>query len=203
MKKTVFALIMILCTGLLSACSQKTDADVSTVFVGKKGSIISVDVETLDRDYYSTEELETYIAGHLEEYTQENGDTVEEVSFDVEEGTAKLKMKYDSYEDYAAFNGIELFTGTVVAAQAAGYDFDTEFYSASEEEGKAKSPAKDEILSDDDSKVVVIRANVNVCVPGDILYVSAQDTELVDKDTVSVTGEGANEEAALTYIIYK
>ena len=48
----------------------------------------------------------------------------------------------------------------------------------------------------------MIKANVDVKVDGTVLYVSKQDTKVTAKDTVSIMGEGANEEAALTYIIY-
>lgn len=202
MKKMAYALIMILCMFFLSACAQKTDADVSTVFIEKKGSVVSVDVESLDRDYYSAEELESYITEHIEDYTGENGDSVEKLSFDVEGETAKLKMEYDSFEDYAGFNGIEFYHGTVVKAQAEGYDFETEFYSVEDGE-KQGNAAKADVLADDDAKVAIIKANVNVRVPGSILFVSSKDTKLEGKDTVSITGEGANEEAELTYIIYK
>ncbi len=199
MRKIIFACIMILCMGLLSGCSHKTDADVSTVFVEKSGSIVSVDVETLDKEYYNAEELESYITEHVENYTSANKDTVEMKSFDAEEGSAKLIMEYDSYQDYSGFNGIELYVGSIVTAQAEGYDFDTEFNSAEE-----NTPVtKEEVISDDDNKVAIIKANVDVRVPGTILYVSAKDTQIKEKDTVSITGTRSNEEAAPTYIIYK
>lgn len=207
MKKiTGAALVMILCIGILSGCSKKTDVENSTIFIGKKGNIVSVDVESLDKEYYDAKELETYITEHVTEYTDKNGDTIEKASFRIEEGIAKLQMKYNSFEDYARFNGIELYTGTIVAARAAGYDFDTEFISVKKEkegESKAASPSKEEILAEDDNHVVIIKANIDVKVPGTVLYVSAKDTQVTGKDTVSITGEGAGEEAGLTYIIYK
>lgn len=203
MKKIISLLLLfMLSLSLFSGCAGRTDADASTVFIEKKGKIVSVDVENLDKDYYDGEELESYIKELIESYTDKNGDTVELSSFRVKDDVAKLKMNYDSYEDYTKFNGIELYAGTVLGAQADGYDFDVEFYSVSggEKEKKAK---KEEIFEDDDQKVVIIKANIDVRVPGDILYVSAQDTEVTGKRAVSVTGEGASEEAALTYIIYE
>ena len=190
------------CMGLLSGCSQQTDVETSTVFVEKKGSIVSVDVEKFDKEYYDAEELEKYITERIEVYNKTSGDAVEKSSFDVEEDTAKLKMRYQSFEDYAKFNGIEFFTGTVVAAQAEGYDFDTEFYGVSEKKDGQKDVNGKDILKEDNNKVVVIKANVDVKVDGTVLYVSKQDTKVTAKDTVSIMGEGANEEAALTYIIY-
>lgn len=202
MKKIICMCIMIFCIGLLSGCSKKTDVDTSTVFVEKKGGIISVDVEHLDKEYYDIEELKEYITQHVEDYTEKNGNTVEETSFDVKDGIAKLTMEYDSYEDYTGFNGVELYCGTVVGAQADGYDFDTEFYRV-EDAQKQESVDKADVIAEDDNKIVIIKANVDVKVPGTVLYVSAPDTDIRSKDVVSIVGEGANEEAQLTYIIYK
>lgn len=202
MKKIIcVGFTMILCMGLLSGCSKKTDVDTSTVFIEKKGKITSVDVEALDKDYYDEAELESYITDHVNDYTAENGNTVEMASFTVTDQVAKLQMQYDSYEDYTAFNGIELYDGTVVEAEAAGYDFDTDFISASDEDTKKVS--KDDVLADDNNKVVIIKANVDVKVDGTILYVSKENTKVTEKNKVSITGEGSAEEAALTYIIYK
>lgn len=203
MKKFIgIGLFIILCTGLLSGCSQQTDVETSTVFIEKKGSVVSVDVEKFDKDYYEAEELETYIEKQVDEYDGEDG-SVEKSSFDVKDGVAKLKMRYGSYEDYEKFNGIEFYIGSVVTAQAEGYDFDTEFYSVSEDFKEKKTVDSSEVMADDDNKVAVIKANVDVQVPGKILFVSAQDTKVTAEDTVSITGKGANEEAALTYIIYQ
>ena len=202
MKKIIcVGFTMILCMGLLSGCSKKTDVDTSTVFIEKKGKITSVDVEALDKEYYYEAELESYITDHVNDYTSENGNTVEMASFTVTDQVAKLQMQYDSYEDYTAFNGIELYDGTVVEAEAAGYDFDTDFISASDEDTKKVS--KDDVLADDNNKVVIIKANVDVKVDGTILYVSKENTKVTEKNKVSITGEGSAEEAALTYIIYK
>lgn len=202
MKKIIcVGFTMILCMGLLSGCSKKTDVDTSTVFIEKKGKITSVDVEALDKDYYDEAELESYITDHVNDYTSENGNTVEMASFTVTDQVAKLQMQYDSYEDYTAFNGIELYDGTVVEAEAAGYDFDTDFISASDEDTKKVS--KDDVLADDNNKVVIIKANVDVKVDGTILYVSKENTKVTEKNKVSITGESSAEEAALTYIIYK
>ncbi|MBO5302519.1 MAG: hypothetical protein J6A92_00555 [Lachnospiraceae bacterium] len=204
MKKIIgMGLATVLCMGALTGCAEKTEVQESTVFIEKKGEIVSVDVENLDKDYYDAAELEAYIDGHVTDYAAENGENVTKESFSVEEGIAKLEMKYASCEDYSAFNGIELFDGSIVAAQAEGYDFDTEFYSVTEDAGVGQAAGKEEVLADDENKVAIIRANVAVQVKGKILYVSAQNTEVTGKNSVRITGEGANEEAALTYIIYK
>lgn len=204
MKKIISCgVFFILCIGMLSGCAGRTDADASTVFIDKKGKVVSVDVEDLDKEYYDGDELESYIKELIESYADKNGDAVSLSSFRVKDSVAKLKMQYDSYEDYVKFNGIELYAGSVVGARADGYDFDVSFYHADAGGEKKEKASKEDVLDDDDNKVVIIRANVNVQVPGKILYVSEQDTQVTGKDTVSIMGEGANEEAALTYIVYQ
>ncbi len=206
MKKMIITVLaVLLCVGLLCGCGKKTNVDTSTVFIDKKGKVTSVDVEDLDKEYYDSEELESYITERVADYTEENGDTVEKASFQVEEEIAKLQMEYDSCEAYTDFNGIELFCGTIVAAQAEGYDFETEFYSVDDEAegGRGQSSTKEEVLEDDDRKVAIIKANIDVQVQGKVLFVSAQDTAVVGKNKVSITGEETSEETGLTYIIYK
>ena len=206
MKKIIITILsIVICVGLLCGCGKKTDVDTSTVFIDKKGKVTSVDVEALDEEYYDADELESYITEHVADYTEENGETVEKVTFEVKEGIAKLQMEYDSCEAYSGFNGIELYHGTVVAAQAEGYDFDTEFYRVDREAegGQGKASTKEEVLADDDSKVAVIKANVDVKVPGEVLFVSAENTTVADKNTVSITGKENSEEAEFTYIVYK
>ena len=203
MKKILYVLVLVLCMGSVAACAKKTNVDTGTVIIEKKGKVVSVDLEDLDREYYDEEELEEYISQHVEEYTEKNGETVKLESFHVEDGRARLELEYDTYEDYWRFNGIELYVGTVVTAQAAGYDFETEFYGVGDSEGGRQAASRSEVLSNDDYKVAVIRANLDVEVPGTILYVSSENTEVSGKSKVSITGEGANEEAPLTYIVYK
>ena len=197
-----FGLMLVLCMGVFTGCAGKMNVTTSTVYVDKKGHIISVDVEELNQEDYDVSELEEYITENVTAYTAEYGEVVSKEAFKTEDGMAKLEMKYDSYEHYAKLNGIEMYVGTVVQAQADGYNFDTKFNSVSEGEVKG-SATKDDVMADDDYKVAIIKANVNVQVPGIIYYVSAQDTEVIGKNTVSITGEGASEEAALTYVIYK
>ena len=163
---------VLLCVGLLSGCGTSLEGEESVVYVGKKGVIESLDVESLDQSYYDETELKSYVDAEVE-------------SLKVEDGVAKLKMKYKTPEDYTAFNGIELYQGKVVASLAAGYVYDGEF--ARVEEGKVVGAAtKQDIYSEDDLKVAIIRANTDVKVDGEICYVSCQNVKLTGTDSVSI-----------------
>ena len=160
---------VLLCVGLLSGCGTSLEGEESVVYVGKKGVIESLDVESLDQSYYDETELKSYVDAEVKDYTAEHGKNAVEVeSLKVEDGVAKLKMKYKTPEDYTAFNGIELYQGKVVASLAAGYVYDGEFARV------------------DDLKVAIIRANTDVKVDGEICYVSCQNVKLTGTDSVSI-----------------
>ena len=164
---------VLLCVGLLSGCGTSLEGEESVVYVGKKGVIESLDVESLDQSYYDETELKSYVDAEVKDYTAEHGKNAVEVeSLKVEDGVAKL-------------NGIELYQGKVVASLAAGYVYDGEF--ARVEEGKVVGAAtKQDIYSEDDLKVAIIRANTDVKVDGEICYVSCQNVKLTGTDSVSI-----------------
>ena len=171
---------------LLAGCGKSLDADTDMVYVQKNGTVLSVDTETLDKDYYDETELKDYVADAVSVYTEEHGKSavkLEELS--VKDGTATLKMKYKTPEDYTGFNGIELYEGKVVKALAAGYDFNADFVSV--EDGTVTGTAtKEEIYSGDNLKAVIIKANRDVKVDGTICYVSSENVKLTGNDSVSI-----------------
>lgn len=171
---------------LLAGCGKSLDADTDMVYVQKNGTVLSVDTETLDKDYYDETELKDYVADAVSTYTEEHGKSavkLEELS--VKDGTATLKMKYKTPEDYTGFNGIELYEGKVVKALAAGYDFNADFVSV--EDGTVTGTAtKEEIYSGDNLKAVIIKANRDVKVDGTICYVSSENVKLTGNDSVSI-----------------
>ena len=196
---------VLLCAGLLSGCGTSLEGEESVVYVGKKGVIASLDVETLDQSYYDETELKSYVDAEVEDYTAEHGKNAVKVeSLKVEDGVAKLKMKYKTPEDYAAFNGIELYQGKIVKALAAGYDFKADFVSV-EDGVEQKAATTKEIYATENLKVVIIKANTNVQVDGDICYVSKENVTLTGNNSVSIAEEGNHsfETDVYTYIIYK
>lgn len=232
MKKfTCICLCILLGVSMIAGCGTSVSSEQNLVYVDKKGGVVSVDVESLDAGYYSEEELKDFINEEIESYAQDHGKG--NVSLDelkVEDGKAKLTMKYKTTQDYTEFNGIELYQGKIVKALAAGYDFKTDFSKV--EEGKVTGSATTkEIYATKDLKVVIIKANTDVQVAGDICYVSNENvkltgnnsvsirtaygngaaenetvndsTEVPAEDTVSAENDGFFETDVYTYIIYK
>lgn len=187
MKKWISTILLAaLCAVLLCGCGVSLDGDESVVYVDKKGIVYSLDVEELDQDFYDETELKSFVDEAVETYVSEHEKgsvKVEELT--TEDGVAKLKMRYKTSDDYTDFNGIELYQGEVVASLAAGYVYDGEF--ARVEEGRVTGSAtKQEIYADEDLKVVIIRANTDVKVEGEIRYVSCENVKLTGADSVSI-----------------
>lgn len=214
-KNRCIGLMIILCAGMLTGCGSDLQADTNTVYVSKHGEVISIDVEKLDQPYYKEDELKNFVDSAVEEYNMKNGkDSVEVDELTVCDQTAKLRMKYKTTEDYTAFNGVELYQGKVVQAQADGYDFDTEFVNVTEDDFPEVS--REEVMAQEDLKVVIVKADTNVKVDGKILYVTCDGVTVIGKNTVSIergTGTSHAENTkdageplssdAYTYIIYK
>ncbi len=211
MKKIYSICLAMLLFMMLSGCSTSYP-DTDTVYIQKNGSVQEATVESFEKDYYSEEELKEFITAAIEAYEEEHEDGgVEMKSFEIEEGTAKLMMKYDSCKNYEDFNGRELFAGTVVQTIAAGYSFDTDFvevedgalvggpFDTEQSEAAAGAVSVSEVTSNEDYKVVVLNEDTDVVVKGQICYVSAGSVTVKDKKTASVTTRNEG----LSYIVYK
>ena len=94
-------------------------------------------------------------------------------------------MDYETVDDYTAFNGVELYEGKIVQALAAGYDFDTDFAGV-DKDGSVTGVTREDILAQEDLKVVIIKANTDVKIEGKILYVSCDNVTVTGKDSVSI-----------------
>lgn len=205
--KKIFSigLVCLALAGLLTGCGKSLEADRDTVYVQKKGTVVSAAIADFDKDYYDEEELKKYIDERVEDYQGEHGKkSVSVEEFSVEEGIAKLLIKYAGCEDYEDFNGVTLFSGTIPQALAEGYGFDGEFTEI--EDGKAAGTADSKTVTDLDAKVIILSEKVDVKVDGTIQYVSSEYTTMKEKDTVSVqlpeeVEDG--EESSLVYVIYQ
>lgn len=188
MKKYVYtALGVLLCAGLFAGCGAPAlEGEASVVYVDKKGTVLSLDVEGLEEDYYDEAELSDFVNAAVDDYNEEHGKGLVKVeSLLAEEGIAKLKMKYKTAQDYWNFNGIELYQGKVVASLVEGYTYDADF--AKVEDGKVVGVAtKQDIYADDDLNVVIIKANTDVKIDGEICYVSCENVKLTGTDSISI-----------------
>ncbi len=190
---------------LLGACGAKLDVQENTIALQRNGKILEAAVESFDQSYYDQEELDTYVQNAVDDYTAEHGKkSVSVTESKVEEKKAYLTLQYENAETFSDFTGIECFSGSIVEAQSAGYDFDLDFYPVTDGKAETKTVKGSTLLDDDDLKVLIVKENSDLIVPGKIAYVSTEGTEVTSEKQVNVTQkEQDTDEAVLVYVLYK
>ena len=190
---------------LMAACGTKLDVQENTIALQRNGKILEAAVETFDQSYYKEDELNSYIQNAVDDYTAEHGKkSVSVTESKVEEKKAYLTLQYENAETFQDFSGIECFSGSIVEAQAAGYDFDLDFYPVTDGKADKKTVRGSSLLEDDDLKVLIVKENSDLIVPGKIAYVSTEGTEVTSEKQVNVTQKQQDtDESVLVYVLYR
>lgn len=204
-KKIAILLCGAMSITLLGACSSNLEVNKNTIALQKNGKVLEAAVEDFSQSYYDEEELNAYIQDAVDSYVAGNGkNTVTISESKVEEQKAYLTLAYKDVETFSDFTDIECFSGSVVQAQSAGYDFDMEFYEVTDGVADMNPVSSKEVLEDDNLKAFIVRENSDIIVPGEIAYVSVEGTEVASKDTVTVQAkENDTDEAILVYVLYR
>lgn len=185
----VFLLLM-----LMTGCSFGSfDATTNTIYVKDDGTVMQAIIENFDESYYDEAELEGLIKQNVSEYNQ-GTDQVKVETYKVKDNKAKLITRYQSASDYAKFNEVEFFAGTISDAKSEDYDFDSSFTSIEEK----KEVSSETIKSLSQYKVVIFKEDVEAKTDSKILYIS-DNLKLVDEKTAAFT----EEEHGLGYLIYE
>ena len=190
---------------LMAACGTKLDVQENTIALQRNGKILEAAVETFDQSYYKEDELNSYIQNAVDDYTAEHGKkSVSVTESKVEEKKAYLTLQYENAETFQDFSGIECFSGSIVEAQSAGYDFEQDFYPVTDGKADKKTVRGSSLLEDDDLKVLIVKENSDVIVPGKIAYVSTEGTEVTSEKQVNVTQKQQDtDESVLVYVLYR
>lgn len=190
---------------LMAACGTKLDVQENTIALQRNGKILEAAVETFDQSYYKEDELNSYIQNAVDDYTAEHGKkSVSVTESKVEEKKAYLTLQYENAETFQDFLGIECFSGSIVEAQSAGYDFEQDFYPVTDGKADKKTVRGSSLLEDDDLKVLIVKENSDLIVPGKIAYVSTEGTEVTSEKQVNVTQKQQDtDESVLVYVLYR
>lgn len=190
---------------LMAACGTKLDVQENTIALQRNGKILEAAVETFDQSYYKEDELNSYIQNAVDDYTAEHGKkSVSVTESKVEEKKAYLTLQYENAETFQDFSGIECFSGSIVEAQSAGYDFEQDFYPVTDGKADKKTVRGSSLLEDDDLKVLIVKENSDLIVPGKIAYVSTEGTEVTSEKQVNVTQKQQDtDESMLVYVLYR
>lgn len=190
---------------LMAACGTKLDVQENAIALQRNGKILEAAVETFDQSYYKEDELNSYIQNAVDDYTAEHGKkSVSVTESKVEEKKAYLTLQYENAETFQDFSGIECFSGSIVEAQSAGYDFEQDFYPVTDGKADKKTVRGSSLLEDDDLKVLIVKENSDLIVPGKIAYVSTEGTEVTSEKQVNVTQKQQDtDESVLVYVLYR
>ncbi|MDD3413899.1 MAG: hypothetical protein PHY47_07840 [Lachnospiraceae bacterium] len=176
--------------------SNATTLD-DTISITRKGAIVGTILESFDKEYYSELELKEMTEKEIAAYQQISGSSksIDLKDFEVKDGKAELHLNYASDDDYRAFNGKELYVGTIQDLLENGINFNIELGAVEEDATDLTAGAA---LGLEGYHAIVLEENIDVKSPGKILYCS---------DNVSVLGKKeakVNENnTELAYIIYK
>jgi len=205
MKRVSCAILAVLMLGTMLVGCGPVDSESNLIFISKKGQVQTVDVEEFDKSYYNEADFKAFAQEAIDVYNKSHEvDAITLSEFSVEEGIAKLKMEYKSVADFSNFNEITVYQGSVASAVSEGYLFDVDFSKV--EKGEVTGSAtRADILAEEGLSVIIIKANTDVQVDGNICYVSTANVTVIAKDTVAIYDE---ENTSLTtdvctYIIYK
>lgn len=198
MKRWKFFLCVLMLSLFMVSCGDKEQEfapDKDTIYVKEDGSILEVAFEILDKKYYNSQEMESFVNEEARSY---NLKKVEEI-IKVEKVEAKEQevcgyLTYTKGEAYAEFNNVDFYLGTIKGAMDAGYNFETTFLSVSD--GTEVALAKAVENSDDKIIVYMPDTDSDIRVDGKISYISSNVTK-IDEKNVSLT------KGQLSYIIYK
>lgn len=192
----VAALFLLAHTAVCAGCSTGMGTETVTgVKIGKDGAVTATIVEAFDKEYYTEDGLAEMIQSEIVAYDS-TGEKVSLIEIQKQEDTDQIVvvMRYASAEDYAAFNEVTFFYGTVEQAQVAGYMPDAALDSAS---GKEEPLQREDFSTLAEKHVVIFSEAMQVRLPSKILYLSS-GSRLTDGKCAE-----APENGALTYVITK
>ena len=169
-----------------TGCSR-FEPDSTAMLAKKDGSVTAVVIETLDQSYYDSAELESLINQEVADYNASAGaENIRVENFTAENQTANLTMEYAGGDDYAAFNNVTFFTGDILGAYDAGYDFQTVFQSVERGNVTNSQVTREEVEP------------MELQVDGNIVYASS-NVEITGRNTCRVlSAAGAQEETEVS-----
>ncbi len=208
--------IALLCTAvvLLGGCSQEDQSawspqEPDAISVSSDGSVKEIVQESLEEAYYDADELNDMIISSVEAYNQEHGeDAVVVERYEAEDREVTLELLYASGADFAAFNNVEYFQGSIISAQLEGYLFDVSFYRVKDGEPGETAVDSSTVFQDMSAEVLIVQAPLEVHIDGKVKFIST-NAGMISESTVRAdgqTGELSYEEqkaANRVYIIYQ
>lgn len=186
-----------LCMGvlLLGGCEMLNQdkrwepREADAISISEEGSITEYVRDTLDEAYYSAAELEQMIQSEVSDYNAKNGaDSVQVKEFTAEGSDVRLTMEYAKAEDYAAFNNVEFYYGSMINAQLNGYLFDGSYKRVRDGVVQGAAVSGSEVLKKMAAEVLIVTAPLEVHLPGSVIF-TGTNAEVLSASDVNATGK--------------
>ena len=158
------------------------------------GTVAETIFDRLDQDWYTGDELQDMIARSMNEYNATHGKgSLNVTEYSDEGGDVYVKLVYRTPEDYAQYNNVVFFSGSMLDAEMAGFLFTGPFSRVEGAEIRVQDLDASEPLSHKEYRVVVSDAEHVIQVPGEIRYVSSNGT-IVNSHVAGPAGTAQNGE---------
>ncbi|MBR4671036.1 MAG: hypothetical protein IKO84_10580 [Butyrivibrio sp.] len=161
------AFMMVAAFGILLSACGKAD-NTTRVEVSKDGAVKSVIFEGFSEPNYDVNELTEMVNTKVSEYNSDylsTKITVDSLKFDEEKKTIKLIMDYNNASDYAGFNDVPFFYGTVSEAEEKGYTISADMVGTGDD--KLPDDWKEQYA---DKHIIICEEKVKVKTPYKIDY---------------------------------
>lgn len=211
MQKGKAFLIALILSCMLIGCGGEQTPEVSSVSIGKDGSIAHQIVGGFEQNYYEIDGLKALASDRVAEYCADHGEgSVALASVEEKNGKVLIQLNYATDKDYSGFNNRELFVGTLEEAGIHGYSLEgVAFVSADGE------PMELGFMEERDKKQIVIIATkpseeLVVNTYGKALYINQSATSDLDVSfygkkgaRITYPAKEGPDESVLSYIVFE
>ena len=155
------------------------------------GVVAETIFDHLDQAWYTGDELQDMIARSMNEYNAANGENSLNVTeYSDEGGDVMVRLVYRTAEDYARYNNVVFFSGSMLDAEMEGYLFSGPFSSVDDSGIKESGLDASEPLSHKEYRVVISDSGHVVQVPGVVRYISS-NAEVVNSHVIKPAASSA------------
>lgn len=212
MRREKISMLILTVTCMLAGCGGEKTPEVSSLSIDKEGKVSHQIVGQFEQEYYEKDGLMSLAQERVAEYCADNGEgSVVLGEVDEQDGKVLIHFDYASGADYSAFNGRELFLGTLEEAQGQGYNLDHVAFTSPKgqpmEISDIEEPEKMQVM------IIGMKPTEELLVNtfGKVLYVNQSahtdlDVSIAGKSGVNIsypTAESGAGGSELSYIIFE
>ena len=149
-------------------CGEKKISE-TKITISKDGSINNMIIDEFGKDYYELSELEDMAADEISYYNSEyDSPRISLVESSVsEDGQVSLSMDYSNYIDFAHFNQVTFFYGTVSEATDKGFSVSGDLV-----DSQGETISLDEIDDINDRHIIITGDKTGIIAPFKISYMT-------------------------------